>query len=175
MAQKAHTEVPPKGHFPPFQTETFASQLFWLAVTFVALYLLISRVALPRLGGIVEARRNRIESDLAEASRQRKAADAALAAYEQALAEARNRAQAVANETRDRLNAEAEQTRKALEAKLNARIAEAEQRIAATRAAAMANVHRIACEAAGSIVQRLSGISPPGDAVDKAVADALKR
>ncbi|HWP27557.1 MAG TPA: F0F1 ATP synthase subunit B' [Xanthobacteraceae bacterium] len=175
MAQQAHTEVPTKGHFPPFQTETFASQLFWLAVTFVALYLLIGRLALPRLAGLVEARRSRIESDLAEASRQRKAADAALAAYEQALADARNRAQALANETRDRLNAEAEQTRRALEAKLNARIAEAEQRIAATRAAALTHVQSIATEAAASIVQRLTGISPAGGTVERAVAEALKR
>jgi F-type H+-transporting ATPase subunit b len=175
MARQAHTEVPSKGHFPPFQSETFASQLFWLAVTFVALYLLIGRLALPRLGGIVEARRSRIEGDLAEASRQRKAADAALAAYEQALSDARNRAQAVANETRDRLNAEAEQARRALEAKLNARIAEAEQRIAASRTAAMANVQTIATEAAASIVQRLTGIAPAGGAVERAVAEALKR
>jgi F-type H+-transporting ATPase subunit b len=175
MAQQAHTEVPPKGHFPPFQTETFASQLFWLAVTFVVLYLLISRLALPRLGGIIEARRSRIDGDIAEASRQRKAADAALAAYEQALADARNRAQAVASETRDRLNAEAEKTRQALEAKLNARIAEAERQIAASRAAAMANVQSIATEAAASIVQRLTGMSPAGDMVEQAVAAVLKR
>ena len=63
----AHTELPGgKETFPPFQKDTFASQLLWLALTFVALYLLMSRIALPRIGTILEARRQRIDGDLAE-------------------------------------------------------------------------------------------------------------
>lgn len=175
MAQNAHTEVPAKKSFPPFQSETFASQLFWLAICFIALYLLMAKVALPRLGGIIDARRNRIADDIAEASRHRKEADAALAAYEQALTDARNRAQTVANETRDRLNAQSEKARHALEAKLNAKLAEAERTIAATKTAAMSNVRGIAADTAGAIVQRLIGIAPSGAAVESAVAETLKR
>lgn len=175
MATKASTEAPSKAPFPPFQPETFASQLFWLAIAFVLLYVIMSKLAVPRIGGIIAARQGRIEDDLAQAERRRKEADAALAAYEQSLADARNRAQGVANETRDRLNAQAEKARHELEAKLNAKLADAEKTIAATRVAAMANVHGIAAEAAAAIVQRLSGIAPSGGAVESAVADALKR
>ena len=130
-----HTEAPGGGHktFPPFASETFTSQLIWLALAFVALYLLMSRIALPRVGGILQARRERIAGDLAEAERHRQESEAAAAAYEQALADARGRAQGIANEARDRLTAEAEQRRHALEAELNDTLAQAEKTIAATK------------------------------------------
>ena len=79
--------------FPPFDASTFASQLLWLAITFVALYLLMSRIALPRIGSILETRHQRVEGDLAEAQRLKDQSDAAIAAHEKALAEARGRAQ----------------------------------------------------------------------------------
>ena len=131
-----------KPQFPPFDKETFASQLVWFAIFFVALYVMIARLAIPRIGGIIEARRGRIEGDLAEANRLKEQSDAALKAYEKSLADARSRAQALANETRDKLNAEAEAGPQALEGELNAKLAEAEKTIAATKTAAMANVQR---------------------------------
>ena len=173
--QKTHTEVPPKGHFPPFQADTFASQLFWFAIAFIALYVIISRLAIPRVGGIIDARRQSVEGDLAEAKRLKDSSDAAIAAYEKALADARSRAQALANETREKYAAEADAARKALDATLNGRIAEAEQTIAARRAAAMAHVHEIAVEIAAAIVERLTGRAPSNADVSKSVADALKR
>jgi F-type H+-transporting ATPase subunit b len=160
--------------FPPFLKETFASQLFWLAVCFVLLYVLMAKVALPRVGEILQARRERIAADLAEAERHKEESEAALAAYEKALADARNRAQGIANETRDKLMAEAESARKLLEADLNAKLAEAEETIAATKLAAMANVRGVAVEAARAIVQRLIGMAPPQDVVAAAVDRALK-
>jgi hypothetical protein len=67
----AHTEVPAGGKvmFPPFQKETFPSQLFWLAITFIALYVVMARIALPQIGAIFQARRDRISGDLAEVER----------------------------------------------------------------------------------------------------------
>jgi F-type H+-transporting ATPase subunit b len=177
MATEAHTEHPGGGKppFPPFNKETFASQLIWFAVFFVALYVIIARLAIPRIGGIIEARRGRVEGDLAEANRLREQSDAALKAYEKSLADARNRAQALANETRDTLNAQADEARKKLEAQLNVKLAEAEKTIAGTKAAAMSNVHGIAVDTASAIVQRLVGTTPAAGAVEAAVADALKR
>jgi F-type H+-transporting ATPase subunit b len=177
MATSAHTEHPGGGKppFPPFNKETFASQLVWLAVFFIALYVVIGRLAIPRIGGIVEARRNRVEGDLAEANRLKEQSDAALKAYEKSLADARTRAQALASETRDKLNAEAEEARRKLEAELHQRLAKAEETIAATKTAAMANVSGIAVDTAAAIVERLIGTAPAGNAVQAAVADALKR
>ncbi len=164
-----------KGHFPPFAKETFASQILWLVIVFVALYLLMSRVALPRVGSILAARKARIEGDLAAAEKLKADSDAAIAAYEKALSDARARAQALANEVQAKQAAAAEENRKALEAQLNVRIAEAEKSIAATRTAAMANVTSIAAEAATAIVERLIGTAPAGATVEAAVAEALKR
>jgi F-type H+-transporting ATPase subunit b len=184
MAQKnaqpvATTEhIPSTEHgkgFPPFDATTFASQLLWLALTFVALYLLMSRIALPRVATILEDRRQRIEGDLADAQRLKEQSDAAIAAHEKALAQARGRAQALANETMQKQAAQAEANRKELDARLNVRIAEAEKSIATTRMAAMANVQGIATEAAAAIVERLTGTAPPGQEIAAAVGDVLKR
>jgi F-type H+-transporting ATPase subunit b len=177
MATTAHTEVP-GGHkppFPPFQSETFASQLFWLAIAFAALYLLASRLVLPRVGGIIDARAKQIDDDLAEAQHFKEAADAANAAYEKALADARSRAQALANATREKQQAETDSKRKALEQQLDAKLAEAEKTIAATKAAAMSNVRSIATDAAAAIVKRLTGTEASSQAVTAAVGEALKR
>lgn len=181
MAEHSSTgtvETPPSEHgsnFPPFQRDTFGSQLLWLAIFFVALYLIASKLALPRVGSIIADRRKRISDDLAEAARMKDAADAAIVTYEKALAEARARAQAVATESREKANAEAEASRKAVEASLHAKLSAAEQTIAATRKTAMANVQSIAQEAAIAIVERLTGKAPSKTAAAAAVKNAIKR
>ncbi|MFL6815495.1 MAG: F0F1 ATP synthase subunit B' [Bradyrhizobium sp.] len=171
----AHTEADAHGRaFPPFQKETFASQLLSLLIAFVALYLIVSRIALPRVGSLLDARQNAIDSDLAEAQKLRDASGEALKAYESELAGARSRAQAIGNETREKLNAASEVERKRLEERLSLKLAEAEKSIASTRASAMRNVRGIAAEAAAAIVQRLTGVAPDGKSVDSAVDASLK-
>jgi F-type H+-transporting ATPase subunit b len=178
MATNSHTEVPSgqghKGAFPPFDSSTFASQLVWLAITFVVLYVLMSKVALPKLGGIIESRQKHIDGDIAEAGALKAQSDAALAAYEKALADARASAQAIANETRDKQAVEAAAKAKSLEDALNVKLAEAEKTIAATKQAAMANVRSIASDATKAIVERLIGKLPSDAAADAAVDEALK-
>lgn len=170
-----HTEAEGGGHgFPPFQKETFASQLVSLAIAFVALYLIVSRIALPRVGSVLDARQNKIDGDLAEAQKYRDGSDAAMKAYEAELAAARLRAQAISAETREKLNAQSEAERKTLEERLAHKLADAEKTIAATRASAMSNVRGIAADAAASIVQRLTGTAPDGKSVESAVDASLK-
>jgi F-type H+-transporting ATPase subunit b len=171
----AHTEADASKHaFPPFQKDTFASQLVSLAIAFVALYLIVSRIALPRVGSVLDARQNTIDGDLAEAERLKNESDGALKAYERELAAARSRAQAIGAETRERLNAASDAERKTLERQLAQRLADAEKTIAATRTAAMRNVRGIAKDAAAAIVQRLTGALPDGKTVESAVDASLK-
>src|SRR5215471_447618 len=171
----AHTEVPAHGVFPPFDKQTFPSQLFWLAICFVALYLITARLVQPRVSGIIDGRKKQVAGDLAEASRLKSESEQAIAAYEKALADARTRAHTIASETRDRLQAEADRNRKALEEQLTGRLADAEKQIAATKGAAMANVRGIATEAAAAIVTRLTGVTAAEPTVTAAVDAALKR
>jgi F-type H+-transporting ATPase subunit b len=162
-----------KAPFPPFNSETFASQLVWLAIAFVALYVLLSRVALPRVAGIFATRAGRIEGDLAAARRLSAESQAAIEAYEKALAEARTKAQAIANATRADFAARADETKKRLEAELTAKLAEAERKIETTKKSAMANVRGIAADAASEIIKRLLGEAPGNQALDRAVDSAL--
>jgi F-type H+-transporting ATPase subunit b len=156
-------------NFPPFETATFPSQLLWLAITFGALYYVMSKIALPRVGAVIEDRKARIAGDLNDAAAMQQKADAAAAAHEKTLADARARAQGLAQEARDKLAAEADLKRKALEDELAGKLVVAESQIAATRAQAMTNVESIARDAAGAIFERILG--RPADA--KAVAAAV--
>jgi F-type H+-transporting ATPase subunit b len=161
--------------FPPFDPHTFASQILWLALTFIALYVVMARVALPRIGSILEDRRRHIDGDLEAAKRLKEESDAAIAAHEKALNEARARAQTLASDTRAKASAAADARRKEVDAKLALRVAEAEKGIAATRTAAMGNVRSIATEAAGAIIERLIGGVPASQEVAAAVDHVLKR
>ena len=177
MAETTATTEAPAGSntFPPFQTQNFPSQLVWLALTFVLLYVLMSRVALPRIGSILADRSKHIADDIAAAQRLKEQSDAANAAYEKALSDARSRAQGIANSTREQQAAAAEETNKRLESQLHERLAAAEQSIAATRAAAMGNVGTIAADTAAAIVERLIGTAPAAPEIAAAVGDTLKR
>jgi len=143
--------------FPPFDPSLFASQLLWLAITFGLFYWLMARVAIPRIAGILEVRRDRISGDLDEAQRMREEADIAHAAYEQELAEARGRAHAIAQEAYDKAKAEADAERAKVEADLAGKLDEAEAHIADIRAKALGDVGNIASETAGAIVKELIG------------------
>jgi F-type H+-transporting ATPase subunit b len=172
----AHTAAD-GGHartFPPFEKSTFASQLVSLLIAFVALYLIVSRLALPKVGGTLDARQNAIDTDLADAQKLKDESDAALKAYESELASTRAKAQAISTEARDKFNAQAEAERKILEDRLSVKLADAEKTIAATRQAAMSNVSSIAADAAAAIVQRLTGVAPDAKAIASAVGASLK-
>ncbi len=158
--------------FPPFDPTYFASQLLWLAITFIALYFIMSRVVLPRIGGILEDRRDRIARDLDHANRLKQQSDDAMAAYERALAEARAGAFAIAAEAREAAKGEAAARQGESSAKLDEKLAEAEQRIADIKERALADVETIAAEAAEAVVQRLIGKKPTAREVSAAVASA---
>ena len=159
--------------FPPFASESFTSQLLWFAIAFGLLYYLMSRVALPRIAGILENRESRIAADLAEAEQLRAESEAAGAAYEKALADARSKAQAIARGRRETLTAESTAKQRALEAQLAQRIADSEATISARTAEAMASVRGIAADTASAIVERLTGQAPERASVEAALDRAL--
>ena len=160
---------------PQLDISTFPSQIFWLIVCFAVLYVLMAKLAVPKIESVVEGRRNRIEGDLEKAAQMKAEAEAVIAAYEKALADARARAQAIAAETRQQQVTESDQMRKSIEGKLDVKLAEAERTINATKTQAMANVRGIAVEAAGAIVERLIGTLIPEQELAAAVDDVLKR
>ena len=159
------------GHvaFPPFQSDTFPSQLLWLAISFGALYYFMAKKALPAIGATIKQRKDRIAKDIDDATAMQQRADAAAAAHEKALADARARAHSLAQATRDQLAAEAAAKHKVVDAELAAKFAEAERQIEATRAQAMANVGVVAREATAAIVERLIGRPANPEAIAAAV------
>ena len=170
---EAHGGEHESGVFPPFDPATFASQLLWLAITFGALYLLMSKIALPRIGGILDDRKARIDADLAAADASRQKTDAAIAAYEAALAAAKAKAQGIANESREAIQADLAAKRSAVETDLAGKVSAAEARIAQTKAEALTHVDEIATETAQTVVSQLVG-DVSADSVRAAVAKVSK-
>jgi F-type H+-transporting ATPase subunit b len=162
----------PAGNFPPFNPETFAPQLIWLALTFGALYLVLSRKALPRIADVLEERANRIKRDLDAAERLKGETDKALASYEQALADAKANAGAIAKQTREKLTADVDREKAAVDVQMNAKVAEAETRINAMKSKALASVNDIATGTASAIVGRLIGQDPTADELKRALMPA---
>ncbi|MGB0920561.1 MAG: ATP F0F1 synthase subunit B [Alphaproteobacteria bacterium] len=158
---------------PQLEFADYAPQLIWLVITFGILYLVMARVALPRIGGVIEERRNRIAEDFDSADRLRIEADEALKAYEAALATARAQALEIAGATRDRLNAEVDAERTKLEAELEVKLNAAEASIQETKDAATAQVGTIAADVAAELVTILNGSAPDKAKIDNAVAAAL--
>jgi F-type H+-transporting ATPase subunit b len=154
-AQPAHHEG--SGGFPPFDTSTFPSQIFWLVVTFAFLFVVVWRVAGPRINGVITTRRNKINGDIAEAQKHRSDAEAASAAYQTALAGARARANAHAEETRKRIAGEIDKAKADADAKAHEATAKAEASIHAMRADAKTSMTNAARDAAIEIVAHLTG------------------
>jgi F-type H+-transporting ATPase subunit b len=152
---------------PQLDISTWPPQLFWLAITFLALYFVMSRVAIPRTGGVIALRKSTIDGDLAAAQKLKTETDNAIKSYEAALAEAKAKAQAINIENRNTLNAEIEAERAKLDAALGAKISAAEKKVAASRDKAMAEVAGMAADIASQIVQQLTGAK-----VTKAAASA---
>lgn len=163
-----HSEV-----FPPFDPSSFGTQLIWLAITFAILYFAMSRLALPRIGSILDDRKARIDGDLSAADAARQKTDAAIAAYEAAHAAARKKSQAIAEETRNAIKADIDAKRKAVEADLSKKVADAEASIQATKTEALGHVSEIAADTVQALVTQLTG-SASADEARNAVATAAK-
>jgi F-type H+-transporting ATPase subunit b len=167
------TGVPAEAHgtFPPFDPATFPSQLLWLAITFGLFYLFLKRVVMPRVGGIIDVRNDRISRDLDQAAKLKAEADAAVAAYEQDLAEAKKNANSIGQQAADAAKADADAARRKVEAALDEKLGEAEARISSIKANAMKEVGSIAEDTTSAIVEALFG---GGKASKAEIAAAVK-
>jgi F-type H+-transporting ATPase subunit b len=160
-------------NFPPFDASNFASQLLWFAITFAVLYYLMAKVALPRLGAIIEGRRDRIAADLDAAERLKGESEDAARSYEKALAQARAKASAIAEQARAAAKAKADAQRAETERALAEKLAAAEIRIADIKNRALAEVGSIAGEATEAVVASLIGAKASPDEVNAAVQSVL--
>jgi F-type H+-transporting ATPase subunit b len=159
MDENTHTAVQQSPEhakaFPPLDPNTYEPQLVWLAITFGALCLLMRWVFLPRINAICDARSGQIKGDLALADKLKVDTEAALATYEQALANARTKAHDVAKGMRDKVATETGKERVKVEAEITRMLTEAESRITAAKAKALANVDEVAGDVVGAVVSQL--------------------
>ncbi|MCW8915031.1 MAG: F0F1 ATP synthase subunit B' [Magnetovibrio sp.] len=159
---------------PQLDPSTFSSQLIWLAITFITLYVLMAKVALPKIGDVLEERQRKIDDNLAKAEELKSQADAASVAYEKSLSEARAKAHDAIREVKDEALAEAHKRQSAQNAQLQAKISESEQAISKARDEALAGIKDVATDVATSAVEKLIGEAPKDGSVASAIEAALK-
>jgi len=157
---------------PQLNVADYPPQLIWLAITFVALYLIISRLALPRVGAALAAREAKLTDDIDRAEKLKVEAETALAAYHKAIAEARAGSQAELKQAAAAMAAEASKREAAFAVEIGARIKVAEEGIAAAKTAALGELRAVAGETARALVARLSGSEPDAGATERALSAA---
>lgn len=165
----------PKGGMPQLKIPDFPPQLIWLALTFIALYIIMARAALPRIASVLDERREHIASDLDRAGQFKEQTEQAIAAYEQALAEARGKAHGIAHEARDTLNGELNRERAAIEKQIASKSAEAEKRITSAKESALSHVSEIAGDTAEAVVEHLIGEKVSKSELASAVGGVLQK
>src|ERR1700730_8418247 len=171
----AGTGTPPGGghgetSFPPFDPVNFTPMLIWLALSFGLLYLLMSKIALPRVESVLHTRAHKINKDIGEGTAFRAQSEEAAAAHDKTIADAKAKALALAQETHARLTAENDANRLVLADELNARSEASETQILEMKAKAMGNVEAIASEAAAAIVRHITGKPADDEAIARAIA-----
>ena len=162
------------GVFPPLDATSFPSQLFWLVIFFGALYLLMSRMVLPKLGAILTTRKAQMDGDIARAQALKDETEAAVKHYEKALADAKANANDIARDTKAKVSAQIDGEQSVLDGELSKKIKDAEARVAKAKAKTMESVESIAGESAADIVASLTGGKTTKSAVAKAIA-GIKR
>jgi F-type H+-transporting ATPase subunit b len=159
---------------PQLEYEYFIPQIVWLLITFGVMYVIMARVALPRISDVVSNRNQRIDSDLSDADQLKKEAEAAHQDYETALAHAKSEAHRIAQDMRDRLANETARLKADLDARLAEQTATAEASISSAKAEALGNVRGLAGDAASSVIERLLGDKPSPEKVS-AIVDAVMK
>ncbi len=158
---------------PQLDITTFAPQLIWLTITFAAMFFIMLKIAVPKISDALETRQMRLEDNLKKAEALKREAEATLAAYEKALADARAQAHNDIQAIQEQLQAAAAKEEAELGEKLDAKLAKSEQAIAAEVEKAMESVRDVAIDVAAEAVQKLTGEAPTGDKISKAVDTAL--
>jgi F-type H+-transporting ATPase subunit b len=160
---------------PQLDVNGWPPQLFWLAITFFTLYFVISRYVIPRTGGVIEARKSQVASDLSAAQKLKADTDSAIAAYEASLAEARQKANAIGQEVREKLGGETDKERARLDSELAQKIAAAEKLIGDAKAKSLADVKQVASDVAGEITASLTGIKAGAADIAAAIERAARK
>jgi F-type H+-transporting ATPase subunit b len=164
------------GGMPQLNPNDFAPQLVWLLITFLALYLVLAKAVLPKIGSVLEARAERIKGDLDRAAALKAETDKIIAAYEKALADARNNAAAVSRDTAAALAKVSTDRQTEVGVALAARIKTAEASIATARGKAMTEIQAVAAEIAADAAKRLVGLTiSPAEAAPAVAAAAKER
>ena len=159
---------------PQLDPSTFGSQLFWLGVTFAVLFLLMWKIALPRVGEVIDAREQKIRTDLERAESLKSEVAEVEAEIDRILADARSDAQESLRKASDKISADIAKKQESLDASIAKQIAEAEERVAADRKAALENVRQVAIDVATATVEKLTGETPDAKSVGAAVDQASK-
>ncbi|MCA0847022.1 F0F1 ATP synthase subunit B' [Salipiger thiooxidans] len=158
---------------PQLCADWIPNQVFWLVITLMVIFFVLSRIALPRIASVLAERQGTITNDIAAAEEFKRQATEAEKAYDKALADARAEAQAIAQKTREEIKAQLDEATAEADRMIGAKAAESEKAIAEIRASALENIEIVAKDTAAAIVATMGGKADQ-DAIAAAVGDRMK-
>lgn len=173
MATEAIGEAEAAVGMPQLDFSTWPNQIFWLLVTLVVIYLVLSKIALPRIGAVLADRKSTITNDLAAAEELKQKAVDAEKAYNEALANARTEAAKIVAQAKAEIQKDLDAATAKADAEIAAKAAESEKTIAGIRDGAAAAVAEVARDVAGELVAAL-GAGADAKTVTAAVTARLK-
>ena len=172
----------PGPKLPQLDVATYSSQIFWLIVSFVVLYFLVAKLAMPRIAEVLEERQERIEDDLDKAETLKKEAYQVRIEYEKALSAAREKAQDATRHAKEEIAKRSAEAESAAQVKVTVMLEEAEKRIAASKTGAeetlgepISSLERsVAEEVVANAVQKLIGVDVTAADIDAAIAATME-
>lgn len=173
LAATAEPGAEHSGGLPQLNPATFPTQIFWLAIAFVVLYVLLSKRVLPRIAEVIEERQERISRDLNKAASLKEEAEAVMAQVEKALADARSEAQSLIASAAAEIEANNQTRQSELNTQLAERLRVAEANIAKAKDEALANVRAMSGEIAREVAARVAGVQVDTADADAAVASVI--
>ncbi len=159
---------------PQLDISAFAPQIIWLIITFLILYILMSKIALPRIGNILEQRQARIDDNLEMAQNLRKESDVDAESYEKTIEEAQEKARRIIQETANEMSIESSRRQEELGIRLSNELEVAEDRISEVKVATIKKIHELAEGVTSDIMKTLIEEKPSKKELKQAISMAVE-
>ena len=163
------------GGMPQLNPEFWISQIFWLTLTFGILYIILSKLILPKISDNLESRKSQILENIEAAEKQREDSESKLKEYEEIISKSKIEANSIFNQTKDKVTKDINAKREVLDKQIDKEIAEAEKEIQILRDGAPDKINKIAIEASSELIQKLIGAEVNNSSISAIVNDLSKR
>ena len=163
------------GGMPQLNPEFWVSQIFWLIITFGILYVVLSKLILPKISTNLELRRSQISDNIEAADKQREDSETKIKEYDEVISKGKTEAKNIFNQAREKALKDINSKREVLDKQIDEEVKKAEEEINKLRLEAPAKINKIAIETSSELVQKLIGAEINNSSISAIVDDLSKK